>query len=246
MTANFVFLHGGGQGSWVWTETIAALGQQTRGQAVRMLALDAPGCGAKRNRDTTQLTLDDVVDELLTDIRAAGLDAVTLVGHSQAGTVLPRMAERQPGLIHRLVYVSCCAPLPGQNIRQMIGGGVHGSHPDEVGWPVDPATVSKEQHWAACFCNDMDAAGTRAFLDCLGRDVWPMQTMTCTDWRYEHLGTVPATYILCNDDAILTPPWQQRFAERLRVQRVVRIDGGHQVMNSRPAELAELLRLEAG
>jgi hypothetical protein len=27
--ANFVFMHGGGQGSWVWQETLAALDLQT-------------------------------------------------------------------------------------------------------------------------------------------------------------------------------------------------------------------------
>jgi pimeloyl-ACP methyl ester carboxylesterase len=246
MSANFVFLHGGGQGSWVWTETIAALGRLTRGQPVHTLALDAPGCGTKRDRETAHLSLDDVVDELLSDIGAADLSEVILVGHSQAGTVLPRMVERQPSRFRRLVYLSCCAPLPGQDIRQMIGSGVHGSHPDEVGWPLDPAMASKHQQWAACFCNDMDAAATSAFLDRLGRDHWPLQSMTPTDWRYHHLNPVPATYIVCNHDAILTPPWQQRFAERLRVQRMLRIDGGHQVMNTRPLALAALLWQELG
>jgi hypothetical protein len=46
---------------------------------------------------------------------------------------------------------------------------------------------------------------------------------------------------VCDDDAILTPPWQLCFAERLLVQRVVHTGGGHQVMNSRPEALAELL-----
>ena len=35
---NFVFLHGGGQGGWVWDETIAAIGAQSGG-AARCLAL---------------------------------------------------------------------------------------------------------------------------------------------------------------------------------------------------------------
>jgi pimeloyl-ACP methyl ester carboxylesterase len=237
-----VFLHGGGQGSWVWDDVIAALALQTRGQPVPTLALDVPGCGSKRQRDTALLTIDSIAAELLADIRAAGLADVVLVGHSQAGTLMPRMVERQPGLFRQLLYLSCCAPLPGQDIRQMIGAGVHGSHPDEVGWPLDPATTPKPQQWAACFCNDMDAGATSTFLDCLGRDQWPPQSMCATDWRYQHLATIPATYIVCNDDAILPPPWQRRFAGRLRVQQLAHLDGGHQVMNSRPAALATLLR----
>jgi hypothetical protein len=47
---DYALLHGGGQGSWVWDETIAALGVQGGGTFGRALALDAPGCGAKRGR----------------------------------------------------------------------------------------------------------------------------------------------------------------------------------------------------
>ena len=49
---DFAFLHGGGQGSWVWRETIAALHQQTAGAFGRATTLDAPGCGAKRRPPT--------------------------------------------------------------------------------------------------------------------------------------------------------------------------------------------------
>jgi hypothetical protein len=43
----------------------------------------------------------------------------------------------------------------------------------------------------------------------------------------------------------LIPAWQAIFAERLRVKRLLHIDAGHQVMNTRPEALAELLRVEA-
>ena len=43
----------------------------------------------------------------------------------------------------------------------------------------------------------------------------------------------------------LPPMWQQRFAERFHADRIVRIDAGHQVMNTRPHALAEVLLAEA-
>jgi hypothetical protein len=79
----------------------------------------------------------------------------------------------------------------------------------------------------------------------LGQDAWPGRTMEAFDWRYDHLGAVPASYVLCLRDAPLTLAWQQIFAERLRAERIVRIDAGHQVMNTRPHALAEVLRHEA-
>jgi pimeloyl-ACP methyl ester carboxylesterase len=244
-STNYVFLHGGGQGGWVWNETIEALRSQTDGRYGRSLALDAPGCGAKRYRDTSYLKIDDVVSELITDIAAAGMKDVVLVGHSQAGSILPRMVERKPNLFRRLVYVSCIAPAPGKNLLQQMGSGPHGSHPDEVGWPFDPKTIEPGKRNALMFCNDMSDAATATFVAKLGKDSWPADTMAALDWRYDHLSAVASTYVLCLNDAILPAAWQETFATRLQVQRRVCIDAGHQVMNTRPQALAEVLRHEA-
>lgn len=236
----FVFLHGGGQGSWVWDETVAAIGVRTE-----CLALDVPGCGAKRGRDTAAIAFDDIVRELIADIEAAGLRDVIMVGHSQAGCVLPRMAEFRPDLFRRLVYVTCSSPLSGQTVQDMIGNGVHGQNEDEVGWPLDPATHSMEERFRACFCNDMTADETAAFMRKLGADMWPMSSYAATEWRYDHLAAMPASYVICERDNILPAAWQERFVQRFHADRTSRIDAGHQVMNTRPAELADLLLAEA-
>lgn len=243
-SADYVFLHGGGQASWVWRETVAALHQQTDSKFGRAFALDAPGCGSKRGRNTTNLGIDDVVTELLTDIAASGLKNIVLVGHSQAGTILPRLVEKRPELFSRLVYVSCIAPAPGRTILQQMGSGLHGSNSEEVGWPVDPRTVDAHQRNVLMFCNDMSKTAAAAFVAQLGQDSWPAQTMSASDWRYDHLGKLPSTYVVCLRDGILPVAWQETFASRLKVQRCVRIDAAHQVMNTRPHALAEILRYE--
>lgn len=237
-----ILLHGGGQGSWVWDDTSAAL----EAAGARVLALDVPGCGTKRERETLGLTVDEVADELLNDIAAAGVGEVILVGHSQSGTMLPVLWARQPpGLIRKLIYLTCCAPLPGQSVLDMMGTGLHGSHPDEVGWPLDPATHGKEEQRLLTLCNDMEAGAARDFLARLDQDSWPMAVTIWPHWCYDHLPGVPASYILCERDGILPPSWQQRFAARLHCRRIVRLDAGHQAMNTRPRELAELLLAEA-
>lgn len=43
---DIAFVHGGGQGSWVWDDTLAALDLQAGNAFGRVVALDAPGCGA--------------------------------------------------------------------------------------------------------------------------------------------------------------------------------------------------------
>jgi pimeloyl-ACP methyl ester carboxylesterase len=234
---NFALLHGGGQGSWVWDETVAALHEQ----GARALALDAPGCGAKRGRDTSAVSVADIAAELIADIEAAGLSEVVLVGHSQAGTILPLLAEARPELFARLVYVSCCAPLPGQTILEMMGSSNRGENPDEVGWIVPLSADSPVERYRAMFCNDMAEAEADAFLARLGQDMWPRTSIEYRDWDYAHLAAVPSRFILCEQDTSLPPEWQERFAARLHCASIVRIDAGHQAMNTRPRELAELL-----
>jgi pimeloyl-ACP methyl ester carboxylesterase len=242
---DYAFLHGGGQGSWVWEETIAALKAQVGDGLDRALALDVPGCGAKRAKPTDGFGIDEIADELIADIERAGMRDIVLVGHSQGGNVLPAMAERRPDLFRRLVYVSCSLPLPGQTVQQMIGSGVHGSNPDEVGWPVDPAATPMRDRYRVMFCNDMAEDEADGFLAKLGHDSWPMRSYTDTRWSFPNMGAAPSTYVICLRDESLPVRWQEIFADRLKTGRRVSIDAGHQAMNTRPHGLAEILRHEA-
>lgn len=239
---DFAFLHGGGQGGWTWEPTVAALALQAGGKA-RTLALDVPGCGTKRGRDTSALGPDAIAEELLADLDAAGFGETLLVGHSQAGGILPRMAARDPERFRRLVYVSCSIPLEGQTVLEMMGKGPHGSDPDAVGWPAgaegDPRT-----RYPQMFCNDMTVQAATGFLAALGKDSWPARSYTETHWPAAPV-QVPASYVLCLRDGILPVAWQERFAARFGCGQVVCVDAGHQVMNSRPHALAEILLLEA-
>ena len=244
MAVDYVFLHGGKQGGWVWDETIAALRAQAPDEVGRTLALDIPGCGTKRGRATGDLTFEAIVRELADDVRASGVRDAVLVGHSQAGTVMPLLLEAAPAAFRRAVYVSCCAPATGQTVAQMMGGSVHGASPDEVGWPADPAQ-GFDALFQLMFCNDMSEAQQRAFIGKLGGDEWPAACAAENGWRYGGASQIPATYVVCLDDGILPVPWQLRFAERFGAKSRVDVQAGHQVMNTRPHTLAETLRLEA-
>ncbi|CAN7407059.1 alpha/beta fold hydrolase [Phenylobacterium sp. LjRoot219] len=238
---DYVFLHGGAQGGWVWDETLAALDRQTGGGFGRALVLDVPGCGTKRGRATDGLGPDEVAAELFAEIAAAGLRDVLLVGHSQAGTVLPRLIGLEPQRFRRAVYVSAIAPLPGQTVldfRASLPDSDAVATPKEA--PSDPRALFR-----SLFCNDMGAAGTEAFLDKLGADAWPAPMYAASDWPYDHLAATPASYVLCLRDAVLPVAWQEIFADRFKAERRIRLDCGHQAMNTRPHALAEVLRQEA-
>lgn len=236
---DFVFLHGGGQGGWVWEETIAALTAQAGAGAHRTLALDGPGCGAKRGRDTSAITFDEITAELVADIEAAGLRDVVLVGHSQAGAHMPAMVLLQPDLFRQLIFVTCTAPDPGLTVIQMTGERVHKER-----HPFHDSDLPVRERYRAMFCNDMGPAQADAFLDKLGPDQWPAACYAHWHWSYDHLADLPVSYVLCLTDAILPFEWQEYFARQVHAKRTPRIDAGHQVMNTRPQALAELLLLE--
>lgn len=238
---NFALLHGGGQGSWLWNDVIDRL---SAWEGIDCIALDVPGCGAKRGRDTSAIDFDDIARDLIGDIEAAGMRDVVLVGHSQAGMPIPRMVEFAPTMFSRLVYVTCSAPPPGTSLLELMGNCMHGEREDVVGYPLDPTTTSFEERFAVMFCNDMSEPERNAFLAKLGHDNWPWSSYVYRDWRYDHLESVTSTYIVCEQDMSLPPSWQERFAKTLRAHRLVRIDAGHQVMNTRPQVLTEALIAE--
>lgn len=239
---NFILLHGGGQGSWVWRQLIDAL----TAQSADCLTLDVPGCGTKRGRDISAVEFDDIATELIADVESAGLADPILVGHSQAGQLIPRMADLAPGLFRRLIYVTCSAAPPGRSILELIGNQRRGDGNDQVGFPLDPATTPLGDQFRAMFCNDMSSTDQDAFLAKLGQDNWPLSSYTYRDWRYGHLASAFSTYVICEQDQSLPAPWQERFADTLQVGRTVRIDAGHQAMNTQPGALADLLLTEAG
>lgn len=244
MMTDFVFLHGGGQGSWVWDETIAAIAAQSGGSA-QCLALDVPGCGIKRGRDTGEIAFADIARELVQDIEAAGFKKVVLVGHSQAGTMLPAIYAQRPELFGKLVFVSCIAPDPGLTVVEMTAKRMREHGQDAGGRAFTDESLPMRERYRIMFCNDMAPAEAEAFLDKLGNDGWPASSYVATDWSYDHLEAVPVSYVLCLRDAILPPEWQERFADRVHARSAPRIDAGHQVMNTKPHALAEVLLLEA-
>jgi pimeloyl-ACP methyl ester carboxylesterase len=236
MDSNFIFLHGGGQGSWVWKETIDALELQAAGAHGRYLALDVPGCGSKRGQLTDVLGSRDVVADLLADIDKAGFKRPILVGHSQAGTMLPLLIKERPVFFRHVVYVSCLVPAGKQNGLSWIA-----EMPAGDSALLRNHTPGSREFFQSMFCGDMDRSYAESFLDKLGRDQWPASTYQMTGWSYAYLAGASSTYILCLRDTALPPSWQEVFAQRLQVKETVRIDAGHQVMNTRPHALAEVL-----
>lgn len=125
----FVFVHGAWHGGWCWSETARLLALQ----GYPSLALDLPGHAAQAKfpaaylaqpqdaaalatevSPLAALTLNDYRDHALAIIRglmAAGSGPVILVGHSLGGATLSAVAEADPTVVRRLVYLTAIVPV---------------------------------------------------------------------------------------------------------------------------------------
>jgi pimeloyl-ACP methyl ester carboxylesterase len=201
-----------------------------------------PGCGTKRGRDVSSLSVNDVVAELNQDVRDLGVTQAVLLGHSIAGALLPLMAVGAPDLYRHLVYLTCALPGEGQSILEQLGNTLHGDSPDHVGWPLDPAKATPQEMAMAMFGQDLSPDTFGWLLTELSQDATPPCVATESITRAGYEGLVPATYIITLRDNILPAAWQRRFAERAGAGTVLEIDTAHEPFVSHPQMLAAVIR----
>jgi pimeloyl-ACP methyl ester carboxylesterase len=223
-----VLVHGGGHGAWCWRPLLAHLDAPA-------LAVDLPPRsirgGADRSRDVPELrtlTLDDFADSVLADVDAAGYERFVLVGHSMGGLTISELARREPGRVDHLVYVSCIVPPEGVSAMDALPQALVDAAPDAV----------------EMFCNDMDEEQTRFVLENMGNEAGGVlhEPVRRSGISIE----VPKTFVKLLRDQSLRPEDQDVYIENLRRSPggdvdVITIDAGHDVMISRPKELADVL-----
>ena len=243
-----VFVHGGAHGAWCWEPLLPFLD----GEA---LAVDLPprsvrgGPGRLESLpELRTLTVGDFARSLLNNVDAAGIERFVLVGHSMGGLTISEVARRVPDRIEHLVYVSCMVPPEGasaidalpEDLRDMTRQAV-----EEARRGGDnPIGGLDEQTTRVMFCNDMDEEQARFVLDRTGTEAAVVLAESVT--RSGIPAELPKTFVKLLQDQSLPPDHQDVLVQNLRDSPggnvdVVTIDAGHDVMVSRPKELAAVL-----
>jgi len=221
---SFVLVHGGAHAGWCWERVVPWLEADARVEHV--LAVDLPGHGAKLGqRPLEAITREDYVADVIDAIESRDLRDVVLVGHSLAGITIPEVANRIPGRIRRVVFLSTTNPAVGQSVL------------DRMQDPRSP--VARGVDATRMFCNDLDADTTAWLLERLGPEPpGPLSAIVAVAGAPPE---VPSTYVLLERDEALPPDFQREQAATAGVDEVVRFDAGHSAFASRPRALAELL-----
>ena len=199
----------------------------------RSLAVDIPG-RHDRPADLAAVTVEDAVDSIAADIRAANCGQVVLVGHSVGGIVLPRLAADLGDRVDHLVFVAgLCAP-----DGCMVADTVRPGRAAEFAARRDELRERYRGHMFAPEAVD-DVEVIDDIRDAMAIDSLNFMTQTVS-WA----GVSPSlrrTFVRCLHDPIQPPALQDQLIEHCSASQVIEIDSGHTPALDVPVELAAIL-----
>jgi pimeloyl-ACP methyl ester carboxylesterase len=235
MSKTFVLIHGSWHGGWAWRDVIDHLAERDCVAHAPTLSGHGNGNGATRSG----ITHKHCVDSVVTYIRRHGLKDVVLVGHSFGGTVVQKVAEQLADRISRIVFLDALILADGERVFDNLP-------PEYVALFNSLATASSDntmlipwEIWRDYFLQDADESYTRSVWEQLSPE--PNQVnLDRLDLKSFYSLTIPKSFIYCRHDKALPPgSFHPRMSSRLADFKLVEMDGGHEVMFSRPAELAD-------
>lgn len=230
--ANFVLIHGGIQGGWVWKRVVALL----RAAGHEAYAPTLTGCGERTHLLTRDVGLATHVQDVVNVLEYEDLRDVILVGHSYGGTVITVVADRSRERISHLVYVDGARPLPGESMMDSWGkddSQAVQELDDYVqatgdGWrvvPMHPHLFGVTDEGDVRWLEKMDTPHPyKSFRD-------------PTQYDLARVESIPQTIIVCIGDQ-QSPPEPPVWANGKRFRTVV---SGHAVNVIAPTELTALL-----
>jgi pimeloyl-ACP methyl ester carboxylesterase len=182
-------------------------------------------------------------------IERNGLEQIDLVGHSFGGTVVQKVAEQLTDRIARTIFLDALILEHNQCVFDILpavfleslspgngAGQVEASPDDESQLPPPPWET-----WRDNFMQDAPEVAARLAWERLTPE--PSQVnLDKLDLRRFNSLAVPKSFIYCRQDkAMPSGYFHPGMSSRLGSFKLVRMDGGHEVMFSRPAELAQKL-----
>ena len=243
MSKTFVLIHGTWHGGCAWREVVDSLSQ--KGHRAYAPTLAGHGPGAQRSG----ITHEDCVNSVVSYIERNGLEQVDLVGHSFGGTVLQKVAEQLTDRIARTIFLDALILEHNQCVFDILpavfleslspgnGAGQVEASPDDGSQLPPPPWET----WRDNFMQDAPEVNARSAWERLTPE--PSQVnLAKLDLRQFYSLGIPKSFIYCRQDkAMPSGYFHPGMSSRLGTFKLVRMDGGHEVMFSRPAELTEKL-----
>ena len=215
-------------GAWVGAWEFGPLEQILREHGWEVDALDLPSTGSTESMLQDAAAISAAID------RAGG--PVVLVAHSYGGVPVTQAGDHPA--VERIVYVAAFALDAGESVIASMGGTL----PEVFGITDDQVTMGRTRgERVDMIAADMPAGVPREASEQLADLFRPQSLASFGDevssvaWRVK-----PATYILTENDGVVSPALQESIAVRSGAE-IIRIPHGHAPFQEDPAGFADLL-----
>lgn len=235
MAETFVLLHGSWHGGWAWEPTACCL--RELGHVVYTPTYPGHVPGA----DRAGITHGDYVASVTRFIERRQLRDVILVGHSFGGSVVSRVAQVLPERLKRLVFHTAFVLEDQTSVNDNIAADQTALFAESAASSPDNTVLCPWEVFRDFFIQD----ATPEFA----RSVWERlvpQPFSPWDAKLDlsafHATELEKSYIAVADDrALPAGTWHPLMSSRLGSFKLVEMGGSHEVMFTRPAELARKL-----
>src|SRR5262245_24894308 len=240
MSKRFVLIHGSWHGGWAWEAVTRHL--EDRGHQADAPTLAGHGPGAQR----VGITHRNCVDSIVSYITQHDLHDVILVGHSFGGSVISRVVEYLPTRIKRLIFLNAFVLADGQSVYDNLPRNLMEMLDHLAQTSSDNTSLLPWEIWRDNFIQDAP--------EDVARDLWGRLSPEPNQPNVERLDLkafyaldIPKSVIHCRHDLTLPPgSFHPRMSSRLGTFTLIEMDGSHEVLFTRPAELADRLIQASG
>ena len=186
----------------------------------------------------------DCVDGVAAYIQQQGLNEVTWVGHSFGGTVVQKLVERFADKTAAVVLLDALVLEDGQCVFDNLPAEYVALFKELAAASADDTMLIPWEIWRDNFIQDAPEFVARSLWERLSPE--PNQVnLDRLDLKRFYSLAIPMSYIYFRQDKALPPGYfHPRMSARLGGARLLEMDGSHEVMFTRPSELAERI-LEA-
>lgn len=235
----FLLVHGSWHDGGCWS----AVAEQLSNAGFPSLTPTLPGHDA--DGDRSRVTHDDYVRTVVAALDSAP-GPVVLVGHSFAGSVISRVAERRPSRCRLLVYCAGFVPRDGERVADSLPPPFLAFLAGASATTADGSVPLPREIFASAFANTADQATVDAIYARLVPEPYGPIFEPLSLPRFERLG-IPAAYITYRQDQTMPPgTFHPGQSGRLGAPQLIEMDGDHESLFTRPREMAWALLEAAG